>query len=97
MRSYVLLTLVAPLVLALPAPAPAPLPFPNPQTNNQETNVLTGLLAGLGGAVVNLGSILDAIPAVLGDLGTALEAADVVVSKYSEIPQISKTDRYRRN
>jgi hypothetical protein len=78
MRPCVLLAVAAPFVVALPAPAPAPLPFP--QANNQETNVLTGLLAGVGEAVVNVGSVVSAIPAVLDDLGTVLVAADAVVS-----------------
>jgi hypothetical protein len=78
MRSRALFAVVAPFVVALPAPAPAPLPFP--QANNQETNALTGLLAGVGGAVVNVGSVVSAIPAVLDDLGTVVVAADAVVS-----------------
>jgi hypothetical protein len=81
MRYCALLAVAAPLVLALPAPAPAPLPFPRPQ-NNHETNVLTGILAGFGGAVVNVGSVLDAVPVILGDLGVAIDAADAVTSKY---------------
>ncbi|KAE9371124.1 alpha/beta-hydrolase [Stipitochalara longipes BDJ] len=82
MRPYAFLAAAAPLVLAIPAPiptpvaAPAPKPLPVPQ--GVETDPITGLVSGLISGVLSLGSLSSAVPAVISDLGDALDAASVV-------------------
>ena len=81
MRPHAFLA-VAPLVLAAPAPAPvaAPLPVPNPMPNpqGQITNPIQGLVTGLIDGVFNAGSLAAAFPAIISDLGNALDAAGTV-------------------
>lgn len=81
MRPHAFLA-VAPLVLAAPAPAPvaAPLPVPNPMPNpqGQITNPIQGLVTGLIDGVFNAGSLAAALPAIISDLGNALDAAGTV-------------------
>lgn len=73
MRLSVVLSAAAPLVLAIPTPHP----------QGQVTNPLTGTLVGLLQGVTNIGSLLDALPAVIQDLGSLKEAATTVTRKYS--------------
>lgn len=75
MYPYAFLAVItAPLVLAAPAPVPAP--FPKPQLIGDP---VTGLLSGIGNAVLDIGSLSSAIPAVLSDIGQVSTAANLVV------------------
>lgn len=73
MRLSVILTTAAPLVLAIPTPEP----------QDAVTTPLTGTLGGLLQGVDNIGSLLNALPAVIQDLGALGEAASTVTRKYS--------------
>lgn len=68
MRFSAILAAAAPLVLAVPTPEP----------QGVETNPLTGTLVGLVQGVANIGSLLNALPAVIQDLTILGEAATTV-------------------
>lgn len=87
MRPYALLVVVAPLVLAAPTPNPAPVaalrpvPAALPNSQGQVTNPITGLVTGLIDGVVNAGSLIAAVPAIISDLGNLLDATETVTGK----------------
>ncbi|KAK6600240.1 hypothetical protein H4I96_07566 [Botrytis cinerea] len=93
MYPYAFLAVItAPLVLAAPAPVPAP--FPKPQLIGDP---VTGLLSGVGNAVLDIGSLSSAIPAVLSDIGQVSTAANLVVAAIAngtilgtDVPVIAK-------
>lgn len=87
MWSKTIIAAAIPLVLAAPAPlphpvaAPAPAPIPIPQ--GTETTPVVGLLGSLLQGTLSLGSLTNAVPAVINDLGNFLDAAGPIGRKFS--------------